>query len=848
MTDRVLGTPSSIILSARDLPTAPVRLWVVLAALLAGCLAGSVAAQDGSEIRVGVAQYGVGNAARAGDWVGVQVELLDSAPEERNVILRLSVRDADGDLAMYDRVVTANPGVEQSFWLYARLPYQAEQDAPPGITVYEAVETAEGINGPGYRAGRLLGRFDPTMTGPSRVLPPTLGLAAVVGPYAAGIEQYAVSVQGRPWAPFGHELTHVTTGLDTARLPDQWQGLGAFEVLLWSESTTRSTEPTGLTPERAAAIREWVERGGHLVILLPPAGDPWFATQHALSGILPDINRPERRDAVDLERLRPLLSESVDVPLPNNAVLHTFTPRPGADARDARRVLDTPDGSTLVIQRIVGSGAVTVVGLDLTAGPLRRFGLPDADAFWHRVLGRRGNMLRPEEIVGQDAADAAAGRRDMDFDHDISSVITRRGRAVQGVLFGLVVFITYWLVAGPLGFMLLRRRGLQQHAWVGFVVCTAGFTALAWLGATALRPNRVAYTHLTLLESVHGEETARARTWSSLMLPMYGQATVSVEVDGDAPPGRAGSGDLLAPWEPSDSLSGWSTGFPDNSGYRVDARSPDSLTVPARATIKQFRSDFAGPTGWQGITLRGDPASLDDPRVTREGLRLTGVLEHNLPGPLEDVRVFISPGQTRILPPGTALAGGAIAGVTVLAPQFADREWLPGQALDLGVVSAGAAGGADRSSDYFRAAVREGVATGELVPGALGGDAATRLTAVRFLSQFAPPNYRDDRDTVANRLGRRFSTHGWDLGRWLTTPCVIVTGFVTIDARDASPDGAPYPLYVDGRPADASGMTMVTWIYPLPDEPPRWFARPGDGLDTGVPQTAPGSASPISPE
>jgi hypothetical protein len=797
---------------------------------------------------VGVAQYGVGNAARAGDWIGVQVELLDSAPEERNVIIRLSVRDADGDLAMYDRVVTANPGIEQSFWLYARLPYQAEQDAPPGVTVHEAVETDDGLTGPGFRAGRLLGRFDPTMGGPNRVLAPTLGMAAVVGSYAAGIEQYGVSVQGRPWAPFGHELTHVTTGLDTARLPDQWQGLSAFDVLLWSESTTRNTEPTGLTPERAAAIREWVERGGHLVILIPPAGDPWFATQHALSGILPDINRPERRDAVDLGGLRPLLTESIDVPLPNNAVLHTFTPRPGAAPSDARRVLNTPEGSTLVIRRLVGSGAVTVVGLDLTAGPLRRFGLPDSNAFWHRVLGRRGDIRRPAEITGQDAVDAGSSRRDMDFDHDISSVITLTGRAVQGVLFGLVVFITYWLVAGPLGFMLLRRRGLHQHAWVGFVACTAAFTALAWLGATALRPNRVAYTHLTLLESVHGEDTARARTWSSLMLPMYGQATVSVTPDDDAPAGRAGSGDLLAPWEPSDSLIGWSKGFPDNSGYRIDARSPDELTVPARATIKQFRSDFAGQTGWRGITLRGDPSSLDEPRVTREGARLTGVLEHNLPGPLTDVRVFISPGQSRILPPGTPLAGGAIAGVLVLAPQFDGRAWQPGQALDLGVVSAGAIGGSGRNSDYFRAAVREGVATGEIVPGALGGDAATRLTAVRFLSQFAPPNYRDDRDTVSNRLGRRFSTHGWDLGRWLTTPCVIVTGFVTVPNRDASPEGAPFPMYVDGRAADASGLTMVTWIYPLPDEPPRWFARPGESLDTAVPQTAPISASPISPE
>lgn len=88
--------------------------------------------QDTGEIQVSVAQYGLGNSPRAGDWAGVQVEILDSAPEQREVILRLAVRDADGDRALYDRVVTANPGVEQSFWLYARLPYAASDEPQIG--------------------------------------------------------------------------------------------------------------------------------------------------------------------------------------------------------------------------------------------------------------------------------------------------------------------------------------------------------------------------------------------------------------------------------------------------------------------------------------------------------------------------------------------------------------------------------------------------------------------------------------------------------------------------------------------------------------------------------------------
>ncbi len=38
----------------------------------------------------------------------------------------------------------------------------------------------------------------------------------------------------------------------------------------------------------------------------------------------------------------------------------------------------------------------------------------------------------------------------------------------------------------------------------------------------------------------------------------------------------------------------------------------------------------------------------------------------------------------------------------------------------------------------------------------------------------------------------------------------------------------PYTLYVDNQPAPASGLTMITWIYPLDDQPPQWFGTPLD--------------------
>ncbi|WP_420587951.1 DUF4350 domain-containing protein [Marivita sp.] len=792
-----------------------------LVALLCLSLSPAAIAQTGDEIQVSVANYGLGGVAREGDWAGIQVNITDSAPQQRDIILRMVVRDADGDRAQYDRVVTANPGIEQSFWLYARLPFGAS-DNPPSVLAFEAIESGGATP---YRAGRLLGRFDPQLGSGMNVHAASVGITAVVGPHSAGLNQYQYSIRATVGAiPFGHELSIQAAGLDVLRLPDRWQGLVAADVMVWTESTTRRTEPSALTPEKARAIRTWVERGGHLVILLPPAGDPWFGAAHPLSDILPEIERPQRIAGYDLDRARSLITESANVPLPANAVIHTFTPRDDAVPGGAVPILNTPDGDAVVIQRRYGAGAVTVVGLDLTSGPLRRFNLPDAESFWHRVLGRRGDIRRPEEFTEQEQADANT-RTGIDFDHDISSAIDSTGRAVQGILFGLVVFITYWLVAGPIGYYALKRRGLHQHAWVAFVACTAAFTALAWAGATALRPKRVAVTHLTIVDAVHGQPEARARTWASVMLPDYGQSTVALsERPEDANAMRDRSTNLLAPWEPPGNAVGWNKGFPDNTGYNVDARQPDSLTVPTRATVKQFRADVTGRSDWSFPALQRTPGDLDEPEITINGAILDGTLVHDMPGPLTGIRVIISQGQVPVRMPGSPLGTQAVARTLVLRPSLPNNAWPAGQPLDLGAITTPKAIQDSARFDYFRGAIRDGLNPVALNPAA-GKPLADRILSARFISQFAPPNYRVSNDTVGNRAARRFSTHGWDLGRWLTTPCVIVVGFVEIEPADASPAGSPFPFFVNNRPAPASGLTMVTWIYPLPAAPPNWPGR-----------------------
>ncbi len=808
------------------------RLWavwmIVLVSLVLGLPANAqddVIGSSDDEVTLKVARFGVGGAARLGDWVGIQVNLIDNGSSPRDIILRFAVRDADGDETQFDRVITASPGQQLSYWLYGWLPFRDSGDGYE-VRAYEGIDTtADGQHEIGYRAGKMLGR---TVVR-SQTIFPSIALLGVIGARQGGLDQYSVMVKQRPWMPLGHELTLTPSGLTVRSLPDRWQGLSAFDTLVWTEPNLDRSDPNRLTPEQARAIRNWIAHGGHLVVVLPSSGDPWFGSAHPLRTMMPEIKLPSRREGVDLDEYRSLLTESVNMPLPKNASVYRFEPLDDAGPEEAMPILNGPDGECVVIRRLYGAGAVTVVGLDLTHGDLRRLGLPDVESIWHRVLGKRGKVVRADQMTETMTGDTS-NRPIRLFDSGIAASIAKTGRAVQGVLFGLGVFAVYWIVAGPGGFFLLKSRGKLHHAWMAFIGCIVVFTALSWIGATALRPKSTNISHTTLLQQVDGQPIARARTWMSIMLPSYGTSLVSLEAPDTGADGFGdgfAEGRLLTPWASPATSGGLTDGYPDNTGYRVEARDPAGFRVPTRATVKDFLADWIGEEqqSWASIAPVSEVGDLSDAALTLTGTVIEGKIRHQLPAAMTDVRVIVVSRQNRLLPPGGELGRNPIARASVYAPVFAGDEWLPGIDLDLNTITTTKRIGENRQvvrDSFFSTAVRKGedFSGVDLSPAAPLVD---RLIMNQMLSQFDPPRYGLQNDPVGDRVARRTQTHGWDMGRWFTQPCVIVIGAIEIQPKDAMVDAMPVPVYINGKRVKASGTTIVTWVYPLAPNPPTSF-------------------------
>ncbi|GIW73600.1 MAG: hypothetical protein KatS3mg103_0122 [Phycisphaerales bacterium] len=675
---------------------------------------------------------------------------------------------------------------------------------PPATDCWFGVYEAEQTDQAEPRAGRLVGE---AYLVPGQVAPAEASLIGVVGNRSAGLNQYA-EAGGEPYDSRLHEPVWVVTGLQPGTMPDAWVGLSAYSVLVWTQG-----QPVQLGAERADALRRWVLAGGHLVVVYPRVGGTWLqgVLNNPLADLMPAV-RAVREPALDLRPLGPLLATRTDVPLPESVVAHTFEPIEDAQANETIPVLADAQGRPIVVRRQAGIGQVTLVGIDLADEALGRLGLPSADAFWHRVLGRRGD-LRPWSARASGGPPPQPPQRTLaHFDQAIDSAIAQTGSPAAGVLLGFVVFITYWIVAGPLSYALLRRFGLVRHAWLAFVAAAVVFTGITWGGAVLLRPASVRGAHLTVLDHVYGQDVQRCWTWTGLIVPWYGQATVRVG-EPDAQTVVA----AVSPWISPDPLA--SAGrFPDNRGYRIRSARPDTMRFPVRSTMKELFAQWAGPVRWpmlRPVDEAGGPGRLrSTPRPaglapSERTSEATGRLLHDLPGALEDVLIVVNHGMYDVQP------GISPNRPVMQASAFRLTDpWLPGQVLDLASYTA-RDGTQDVSFQSFidSRTVRRSALMGRFE--SLPTDARNvgeQLVVASFISQAGPPSTpRTGLDAYI--AATRRAMHGLDLGVWMTQPCIMVLGHV-----QSGP--CPTPLALDGQPPRLQGRTFVRWVYPLPPRPP----------------------------
>ncbi|MHC4100611.1 MAG: hypothetical protein ACYSW1_06980, partial [Planctomycetota bacterium] len=562
-------------------------MLVPLAAL--GSLAPAASAQVGpaANVDVQLRQFGVGNAFRPGEVTAIQVSLTSGLDEAVPCWVQWEVPNAEGDIAEYARSVTLSPGSPALVWLYAPLPPNASRSTVWTIRVFEERD--------GKRRRELGGaRISPADVNAFRH-ELERGMIAVVGRAKMRLDEYGNPWNRRPNPPGAHEETRIVSGILAHELPDRWDGFKLFEAVVWSDAF-----PQQLRVDSANALREYIRRGGHLVITLPEAGNPWGLGARGQTW-LDDLlvhQAPRTDEGVMLSDLTPVLAKTNFIPIDIELSIRVFKEIGGEfDAIDNgyEPLIALPDdGRVVVIQRVFGFGRITIIGIDLSSQQIASMRLPHADVFWNRILGRRADTPQPNELKAMEEEDPRLLARGVANELTIGDSrlfkdsIDKGGRAEVGLLGALFLFIAYWILAGPVGFFLLKQRGYVRHAWLAFAAAAGLFTAIAWGGVRVLRERNVEFRHVTFLDhvtrppqpgAVDEPRFQRGICWGSLYLPSYGDARVSIDSD-------AQQRDLLLTWAAPEKPP---ERFPNVDRYAIDVgRAPADYEIPVRATATQL--------------------------------------------------------------------------------------------------------------------------------------------------------------------------------------------------------------------------------------------------------------------
>lgn len=807
---------------------------------------GSSSAQLG-EVKIEVEKFGVGKVARQGEWTGFRIRVLDTSSKPREVIVRLAGRDPDGDIPVSQREITTNPNTWQGLWLYQRLPFWFTRQELLSVSVYEANEVKGADGTTRFEAGSRLGQV---RIAPQNMVEPGDDLIAIVGQRTAGLTNYTVRVPNGQYPAYSHEPIELIGLGAPSELPDRWLGLIQFPTIVWTAG-----DPADLRGDRAVALREWINRGGHLVIVLPTVGQTWTnSVNNELYDLLPAVTI-SRQESVDLAPYRSMITRSTTSRLPRNTVLHTFKPVKDANPEEAIEILSGPKpgtaGECMVVRRLIGAGAVTLVGFDLNNRELVDFAGIDADVFWNRVLGRRGEFPSPSEMNPLNRnLNLITSRAPLTVDADIQYQINHTATAGAGVLLGFLTFAAYWLLAGPVGFYLLKNYTKHQFSWLAFIGVGAIFTAISWTGAALLRPGKTEATHLTFLDHVYGQPTQRARSWMQVLIPHYGEATLSVGDANERNPRHA-----ITAWEARSSDTG-SSAFTDSQEYNSNWQSPNSITFPVRATIKQVQVDWAGGPRWKmPIPIHprredGSAPNIDEKpalKLADVGGKelLTGVLEHELPQALTDVRVILIRKQQD-------MNGRASDSLPASANIFAlSAPWEPKTPLDLELVTSEVRG--SLASEFIKGLLPPPMSNSAAL--GMGGAAdeqpnqsglLNRLLATALFPMLETPPKNQSLGSNLYAF-RRTATHGYDLGMWFTQPCVIIIGQLGEGTGKGSA-ASPVPVLIDGEPLATRGRTVVRWVYPLASNPPQVGPpRPKEDVPAPAPdpQPVPPSEDPL---
>ncbi|GAB4271395.1 MAG: hypothetical protein Kow0080_16780 [Candidatus Promineifilaceae bacterium] len=253
-----------------------------------------------------------------------------------------------------------------------------------------------------------------------------------------------------------------------------------------------NTDTSTLTSKQIDALRGWVDTGGLLIIT---GGSGWQQTTAVFTEWLPVT--PNSTVTVD------------DLP-----ALPQFTGEPFRDSGPylvtdstlaaGGELLLHQDGLPLLAFRQMGKGGVFFLALDPALAPLRDW--DGNSTLWQEVFQYLPTVPRWADGV-QNLWSA-------------SSAVSRLPTLALPSTLSLVFFtLVYTIIIGPINYMVLKKRGQLEKAWLTIPALVVLFTAVSYFTGFQLRGNEVIINQMNITYGAAGTEEMRTQTLLGVYSP-----------------------------------------------------------------------------------------------------------------------------------------------------------------------------------------------------------------------------------------------------------------------------------------------------------------------------------------
>ena len=802
---------------------------VRLAGLLLLSLTGAAFAQ--AEAEGEVESVGFGGAYRPNCWTPMMLKLRPKVGDTRTYKIAIVQEDLDRDRVLYTRPFTLNgnpPGghIEEHVWVYFMpqprdLKIQGNAaEFTNRIRIFLCKEDGKQLLQipivPGTSLPRSLDDKMDTYFGPAKGTRLVLLVGGSTSQPLGTIYDRAIALNEDV------EFYKITPG----EMPGDVKGFHSVDAIVWMGS-----DPAELRAESMAAIADYVRDGGKLVVtqgenwqkfkeselaaLLPVTlegvqNEKGAASLRMLAG-MPNFSDPEQSKIENLKqpwKVQFLGEWKARDPWPDlykEVPVVKATPKQGAFVN---LFCECDKAAPYLARWNYGVGSVVWVANDfgdkqvISTGQSRYIGW---QAIWDRTMDWRNDTLISVASNFQKPPDmySTGTQNKVDLSKSVLAgmELPRRGAAL--VALAMVLFIGYWLVAGPGSYFFLLARRRSQYSWVAFAVCAFGATALTAAVVKLVLRGPPQLQHVTFVHIGPDRETV-AQSQFGLYIPRDGNQHIELA---DIAPKRF-SYIIPYPIHPDHIVE--TAEFPAYKEYEIAMRDRNSaeapaIDVPYRSTLKKFQARWIG-TSSGGIDGKASLVDVDG--------RVSGKLTNNTGHDLRLVfLIFTRQADLPYQNPDDEM-------IALRDPSDGRGSWPNGVTIDLADISKNLSivnlSGSEGKAG-MRGMLNQGwmAAWGEDFRSSIGSsdryDKDDRAALLMTIFDRLRPgkltkdnNERQERYELLRRAGRQFdASNAVSAGQML----------IFAKAEDAAP--LPFPMKVEGEQVKGEGVVYYQVIVPM---------------------------------